>query len=103
MPFLAIVHLHELTCSRCKALLARPGSRSFIVDGEGDPVPFDAEDPPAEMRVEILCPSGHAAVLFVPNEVSAEPALETPEDAPIAADATLREGTSESGRALMKV
>jgi hypothetical protein len=89
VPFLAVVHLHELRCPECGTMLAEPGARSFIVDDEGSPVAFAEEGAPEEMRLEILCPNGHAATLFVPNEVAAEEALQTPDEAPIGADARL--------------
>jgi hypothetical protein len=98
--FLALVHLRECRCEQCSALLAQPGARSFIVDAQGDPLEFSADDPPAEMVVHLLCPSGHANELNVPNEVAAEESLQTPDDAPIGADACLISGTTESGRAL---
>jgi hypothetical protein len=99
MPFLAIVHLQALRCAVCGAPLAQPGARSFVVDPRGLPVSFDPTDPPAEMNVEIACLNGHATPLLVPNEISAEETLMTPERAPIAADATVCSGTTESGKA----
>jgi hypothetical protein len=100
LPFLAIVHLQALQCRECGAPLAQPGARSFIVDSEGSPRFFDPADPPAEMTVEMTCPNGHALELFVPNEISAEETLMTPENAPLAGDAALLSGTAESGAAL---
>ncbi len=90
MPFLALVHLRELRCQECNALLARPGARSFVVDETGEPVNFSGEEPPAEMTVEIACPDGHETTLYVPNEIAAEETLVTPEDAPVARDAVLQ-------------
>jgi hypothetical protein len=98
--FLSLVHLRELQCEECSALLAQPGARSFIVDAQGDPLPFSAEDPPAEMVVHVLCPNGHSTELNVPNEISAEESLNTPDDAPIGLDACLISGTTESGKPL---
>ncbi len=89
VPFLALVHLRELRCEQCNALLAPPGARSFIVDANGDPLRFSQEEPPEEMTVEILCPNGHETALYVPNEIAAEETLVTPPDAPIGRDATL--------------
>ena len=91
MPFLAIVHVRELTCAQCGAQIAEAGARSFIVDGAGSPVSFDETAMPEEMTVEIACPNGHRTTLYVPNEVSAEETLGTPDGAPIAADAVLSE------------
>lgn len=90
MPFLALVHLRDLHCPSCKAELATAGARSFVVDNDGEAVNFSAQEPPDEMTVEIRCPNGHAYTLFVPNEISAEETLVTPENAPIARDAILR-------------
>ncbi|MEO6913529.1 MAG: hypothetical protein ABI182_05855 [Candidatus Baltobacteraceae bacterium] len=87
MPFLNLVHLRELHCAVCKAELAVPGSRSFVVDENGDPVLFKEDQEPAEMIVEIVCPNGHTTEAAVPNELAAEPSLQTPDDAPIALDA----------------
>jgi hypothetical protein len=98
--FLSLVHLSELRCEQCSELLAGPGARSFIVNLDGDPVQFSAGDPPAEMIVHLLCSSGHANELNVPNELSAEESMMTPDEAPIAADACLISGTTESGKAL---
>ena len=97
MPFLAIVMLAPARCPRCGAAIASPGSRSFVVDSQGNPAYFDPDDPPAEMVVEIPCPNGHPVTLLVPNEVSAEESLTIPAQAPIAADAVLRSGATESG------
>lgn len=98
--FLNLVHLAALQCEECSARLAEPGARSFIVDGQGDPVQFSQDDPPAEIVVQILCPKGHLTELDVPNEISAEEALTTPDEAPIGADACLISGTTESGKPL---
>ena len=100
MPFLAIVMLAPARCPKCGAPVAPPGARSFIVDAEGNPAYFDPDDPPVEMVVEVPCPNGHAVTLLVPNEVSAEESLMTPARAPIADDAVLRSGTTESGAPL---
>lgn len=100
MPFLVVVHLRELDCGQCGARLAEAGARSFIVDADGDPILFDDRDQPAEMVVEMRCPRGHLSTLMIPNEVSAEETLTMPESAPIAADARMRSGKSESGKAL---
>ncbi len=98
--FLSLVHLAELRCEQCSEELAQPGARSFIVTLEGDPVEFSPDDPPAEMVVHLLCPNGHANELNVPNEISAEESMSTPDEAPICADACLISGTTESGKAL---
>lgn len=98
--FLSLVHLTELRCEQCNAPLAQPGARSFIVTLEGDPVRFSPDDPPAEMVVHLFCASGHASELNVPNEISAEESMMTPDDAPLGADACLISGTTESGKAL---
>jgi hypothetical protein len=96
--FLAIVLLQGARCAVCGASLAEPGARSFVVDAQGSPVAFDPSDPPAEMTVEIACPNGHALTILVPNETSAEEALMIPDRAPIAGDAVVRSGTTESGK-----
>lgn len=88
--FLNLVHLRELKCVLCGAVLASPGARSFIVAADGTPAPFSEEEPPETMTVEMRCPSGHVTVLHVPDDVSAEAALQTPDDAPIGADAVLQ-------------
>jgi len=90
MPFLALVHLRELRCATCDALLAEGGARSFVVDERGEAINFSSEDPPAEMAIDIVCPNGHETRLYVPNEIGAEETLSTPEDAPIGRDAILR-------------
>jgi hypothetical protein len=100
MPFLDLVHLRELRCEECEALLAPAGARSFIVDKFGNPVQFSLEDPPAEMVVHLTCPNGHLTELNVPNEISAEETLITPEDAPIGTDAYIFSGTTERGKTL---
>jgi len=89
MPFLALVHLRELRCPQCGALLAQAGSRSFVVDERDEPVNFSDKEPPEVMAVAISCPSGHSVSLSVPDEVAAEEALATPDDAPLARDAVL--------------
>jgi hypothetical protein len=71
-----------------------------VVDAQGSPVLFDPDDPAAEMTVEIACPGGHALTLLVPNEISAEETLMIPDRAPIAGDAVVRSGTTESGKLL---
>lgn len=88
-PFLDLVHVRERRCATCGDPLAQPGSRSFIVDDSGDPVNFDAENPPQAMRVALLCVNGHPTTLDVPQDISAEETLMTPDDAPIAVDAQL--------------
>jgi hypothetical protein len=98
--FLSLVHLTELRCEECGEALADPGARSFIVTLDRDPIAFSPEDPPAEMIVHLLCSNGHANELNVPNEISAEESMTTPEDAPLGADACLISGTTESGKAL---
>lgn len=89
MPFLSLVHLRELACAQCGKALASPGARSFIVDADGNPVHFAQDEPPSEMVVRLTCRNGHATELRVPNEISAEETLTTPEEAPVAADAVL--------------
>ena len=89
--YLSIVHVRELRCDRCGAVVAPAGARSFVVDRNGLPAAFDSEGPPEEMNVEIACPNGHAIALAVPGDVSAEETLVTPDEAPIAADAALIE------------
>ena len=98
--YLSVVHLRELRCRECRVLLAEPGARSFVVGAEGEAVAFDPQDQPAEMQLEMICPNGHANTLFVPNEVSAEETLSTPDEAPVAGDAILIMGTTESGATL---
>lgn len=83
------MHLRERRCEQCDAILAEPGSRSFIVDVAGLPVNFPEEGTPAGMSVRLICPSGHETILTVPGDVSAEAAMMTPDDAPIATDAIL--------------
>lgn len=100
MPFLSLVHLRDLRCDECSLLLAPAGARSFIVNGEGSPVGFAQDDPPAEMLVELACENGHVHELNVPNEIAAEETLSTPEEAPIAVDAVLTGGTTEGGQVL---
>ena len=89
MPFLALVHLRELRCEQCNELLAPAGSRSFLVDDSGEAVNFSESEPPDEMTVGVFCSRKHENVLYVPNEISAEETLYTPEDAPIARDAIM--------------
>ena len=96
--FLSLVHLRDLPCHGCNAVLATAGSRSFIVDSDGNPMPFSEDDPPAEMIVQLACPNGHVTELNVPNEISAEDTLQTPDEAPIATDAYAVSGTTESDR-----
>lgn len=88
--FLSVVHLRELRCSLCAALLAAPGSRSFIVDERGDPVKFPAENPPQEMTLELICENGHVTQIDIPADASAEESLMTPDEAPLATDAIYR-------------
>lgn len=89
LPFLDLVHLRERRCEQCDAILAEPGSRSFIVDAAGLPVSFSEDETPDGMSVRLICPNGHETVLGVPGDVSAEAAMMTPDDAPIATDAIL--------------
>ena len=89
MPFLALVHLRDLRCSECNETLAVAGARSFLVDENIDPINFSTDDPPEEMTVEIACSLGHETTLYVPNEISAEETVLTPDDAPIARDAVV--------------
>ncbi|MDQ2663159.1 MAG: hypothetical protein M3Y18_03900 [Candidatus Eremiobacteraeota bacterium] len=98
--FLSLVHLRDMTCSMCGELLAQGGARSFIVDATGIAVGFAEADPPAEMVVEITCEQGHGSELNVPNEISAEQTLQTPEEAPTGRDAVLLSGTTEADRSL---
>jgi hypothetical protein len=90
MPFLALVHLRELRCAQCGELLAAAGARSFIVDEQGEALPFAPDEAPAEMATAITCSAGHESILYVPNEIAAEEVLNTPEDAPIGSDAVVR-------------
>ncbi len=90
MPFLSLVHLRELRCGQCNVLLAQAGARSFVVDERGEAINFSESEPPDEMAAAIVCPNGHENLLYVPNEISAEETLYTPEDAPVARDAVLR-------------
>ena len=87
MPFLALVHLRELRCAQCNALLAQAGARSFVVDENHDPFDVPESDGPEELTVEIRCPRGHDTILYVPNEIGAEETLITPIDAPVGRDA----------------
>lgn len=89
MPFLDLVHLRERTCASCGLMLAPAGSRSFIVDVSGLPVDFSESATLQGMTVRLLCANGHETMLNVPADVGAEAALMTPDDAPIATDATL--------------
>jgi hypothetical protein len=102
MPYLSIVHLRDLVCATCRAPLAVAGARSFIVDDAGEPIRFADDDAPAEMEVEIVCPNRHVTTLLVPNEIAAEETLRTPEASPLGSDAILRDGTTESGRPLVR-
>jgi hypothetical protein len=98
--FLSLVHLRELRCHACDAVLATAGARSFIVDSDGDPLRFVQDDPPAELIVQLACPNGHVTELNVPNEISAEESLQTPDDAPIGTDAYAVSGTTESDKSI---
>lgn len=89
MPFLALVHLHDLRCGECSELLAAAGARSIIVDEQDEPVNFESGGVPEEMQVELICNLGHDTLLYVPNEIAAEETLTTPDDAPIGRDAML--------------
>ena len=89
MPFLDLVHLRERSCAQCGDVLAQAGARSFIVDVSGLPVEFELEHAPAGLQVELTCANGHATVLRVPEDVSAEATMMTPDDAPIAVDAVI--------------
>lgn len=100
MPFLAVTHLRPAVCPRCGAVVAEAGARSFVVDGDGAPQGFDADDPAAELRVSLACKNGHSIELLVPNEIGAEAVSTIPDGAPIAADAVVVSGTTESGKPL---
>ena len=89
MPYLDLVHVRERRCAQCGDVYAEPGSRSFIVHTNGLPVDFDEKHPPAELRVALTCRNGHPTTLRVPEDVSAEAAMMTPDDAPIAVDAVV--------------
>jgi hypothetical protein len=89
MPFLALVHLRDLLCDRCGALLATAGARSFIVDRKANPVNFSQAETLQEMTVELMCANGHTTHLNVPRDIAAEETLATPDDAPIGCDATI--------------
>jgi hypothetical protein len=89
MPFLALVHLRERRCPECNTLLGAPGARSFVVDRVGNPVNFSSEDPPEAMTVEFVCPRGHRSTLNVPDDLSAEETISTPQGAPIGCDAMI--------------
>jgi len=91
VPFLAVVHLRDLVCPECGAKIADAGARSFVVDREGTPVPFQEQQMPSEMVLTISCPHGHAVTLLVPNEFAVEETMATPDAAPIGADAILSE------------
>jgi len=41
------------------------------------------------MTVELVCPNGHRSALSVPEDLSAEETLATPDSAPIGRDATI--------------
>lgn len=92
MPFLDVVHVRERRCAHCDVVIAPAGSRSFIVDADGLPVPFSEDAPPEGMTVRLECSNGHETRLDVPGDVSAEAAMMTPDDAPIAADAMYLSG-----------
>lgn len=100
MPFLAVTHLRPAACPQCGSLVAAAGARSFVVGGDGAPWNFEADDPAAELRVSLACPNGHSIELLVPNDVGAEEVATIPDGAPIAADAVVVRGTTESGKAL---
>jgi len=85
--YLALVHLRDLVCEPCGAPLAVAGARSFIVSDDDEPVGFEQGAVPEEMTVELRCPLGHVTTLLVPNEIGAEETMQTPEEAPIGADA----------------
>lgn len=87
--FLSLVHLRELRCATCNALMATAGARSFVVDADGNPAPFSDDEPPEDLVVHLACPNGHVTQLDVPAEIGAEDSLHTPDDAPIATDAYL--------------
>ena len=89
MPFLALVHLRELTCPQCGAVLAEAGARSFVVDDRDDAVNFSETEAPEAMTVAIVCPNGHRVLRRVPEELAAEEALAVPDDAPLGRDAFL--------------
>ena len=89
MPFLALVHLRERRCPDCNALLGAAGARSFVIDDRGDPVAFSQDEPPEEVRVELVCENGHTTTLLVPEDLGAEDTLVTPDGAPIARDAII--------------
>jgi hypothetical protein len=89
MPFLALVHLRERRCPECDALLGAAGARSFVIDVHGNPVNFSQDEPPDEMRVEVVCQNGHSTTLSVPEDLGAEETLATPEGAPIGRDAMI--------------
>jgi hypothetical protein len=89
MPFLALVHLRELTCPQCGAVLATAGARSFVVDERHEAVNFSQNEPPDGMTVAVLCPNGHRVIRRVPDELAAEETLAVPDDAPIGHDALL--------------
>lgn len=88
--FLSLVHLRDLRCVLCSAVLATAGARSFIIDAQGEPVAFPQDEPPAQMLVQLHCPNGHVTELSVPDDVGAEESLQTPDEAPIGADAVLQ-------------
>jgi len=102
MPYLSLVHLIEQRCSECGSELAQPGARSFVVDLAGNPIDFPTDDQPSEMAVELTCVNGHQTTLLVPNEIGAEETMITPDDAPIAGDAIVVDGKTESGKQLVE-
>lgn len=46
---------------------------------------------PERLTVALICPDGHETRMVVPDQIGAEEALLTPEEAPIAVDARLVE------------
>jgi hypothetical protein len=91
MPFLAVLHLRPLVCPVCGIAVADPGSRSFVVNADGSPAAFQEDHLPERMTVAVRCSNGHVIERAVPDDVSAEETLTTPEDAPIGPDAVLKE------------
>jgi len=90
MPFLALVHLRELRCAQCGEVLAVPGARSILVDDRGEAAHIPEEEAPEELTAVIVCLRGHETSLSVPDDVSAEEVLSTPDDAPLGRDARVR-------------
>ncbi len=89
MPYVNLVHLRELACARCGQVLAQAGARSFVVDAQGNPLNVAQDEGRSQLAVMLTCRNGHATGLSVPDDVAAEEALVTPDDAPIGADARL--------------